>query len=85
MIVHPADPPMDPHLEIRTDLWDTMSLTELHRQQELMIDRLNQIRGMMSTAAGTPPTIVRLYEQTYRASEQLAALVDRKSGGNINA
>lgn len=85
MIVHPADPPMDPQHEIRTDLWNTMTLTELHRQQELMIDRLNQIRSMMSTATGTSPALIAMYDRTYQASEYLTALVDHKSGGNVNA
>jgi hypothetical protein len=85
MIVHPTDPPMDPHSMIRTDLWNTMTLTELHHQQELMVDRLNHLQIMMSTATGAPQTVVTLYHATYHAYTQLNALVDKKSGGNVNA
>lgn len=85
MIVHPADPSKDPHDEIRTDLWDTMSLTQLHRQQELMINRLNTISRMMSSTTGTPQTVIDMYAAVHKANAALNAFVETKSQGNVNA
>lgn len=85
MIVHPLDPSTDPHDEIRTDLWDEMTLTQLHRQQELMIDRLNQLFGLRSSMNSNSPTVLSMYHITFAAYERLNALVEYKSGGNVNA
>lgn len=85
MIVHPLDPSTDPNDEIRTDLWNEMTLTQLHRQQELMIDRLNLLFGLRSSMNSNSPTVLNMYHTTFAAYEQLNALVEHKSGGNVNA
>jgi hypothetical protein len=85
MIVHPLDPSTDPNDEIRTDLWNTMTMTQLYRQQELMIERLNQLHTMSNSLNSNSLAILQIYNATRSAFDQLNALVEHKTGGSVNA
>lgn len=82
-IVHPLDPSTEPEDEIRTDLWNYMSLSELGRQQDMLIDRLTQVQVMMGT--GHTQTLMDMYLAMQHIMKSLSVLIESKSKGNFNA
>lgn len=63
--------------QIRSDLWHTMSMTELHAQHELLLSRMQQVTllaGSMQT-----DSVRTIYLATQHALTDLAAIIDNKS------
>ncbi len=62
---------------IRTDLWNTMDLGQLARQQDLMISKLSTVQQMASGNAS--PSILAMYSAIQMGMNDLNALIEAKS------
>jgi len=67
-----------PEKEIHSDLWSTMSVTELHKQQELVITKLSLVRSMMPYGVA-PQSILGLSAALEMALKDLTSLIDSKA------
>jgi hypothetical protein len=67
----------DPQLTLRSDLWPTMSVSQLSRQQELAIDKISKLHSMMGAAAS--PSLINIYGALQQALKDLNGLIDNRS------
>lgn len=65
-----------PDTDVRADLWGTMSLSQLHRQQDLLLERLNRLYALAATGA---PTAIGLQKVLQLAMSDLTRLIESKS------
>lgn len=73
----PTRSELDPEVEIRSDLWPKMSVSQLARQQEIVIDRLNKLYSMMGSI-GTP-SMRMMYNSLQVAMQDLSKLIDART------
>jgi hypothetical protein len=73
----PIDPAWDPDTELRADLWPTMTLTQLSRQQEMVIDRMNQMHSIMGSIAN--PSMSNIYGALSQAIRDLTGLIENRA------
>jgi hypothetical protein len=66
----------DPSLQVRTDMWSTMSTSQLTRQRELMLDKLSKLQSMMGGVAN--PTILNMYSALQMGMQDLNNIIDHK-------
>lgn len=66
-----------PETMIRTDLWATMSLEQLARQQDLMIDKLSTVQQMASGNAS--PSVLAMYSAIQMGMTDLNALMESRA------
>lgn len=72
-----ATPSTDPNVDIRSDMWPNMNITQLTRQQEIVIDRINKLTTIMSS--GYSQSFSTIYGALQQANKDLASLIDRKT------
>lgn len=66
----------DPERTIRTDLWPSMTVQQLSRQQELVIDKMSTLSKIMG---GATPTIHHMYSALEVALQDISNLVEHRS------
>lgn len=66
-----------PEESLRADLWPTMSLGQLARQQDIAITKISLIHQM--AANNTSPAIQNIYGALQRALQDLNELVDSRT------
>jgi len=69
--------PNHPSIQIRTDLWNTMSLAELTRQRELVLDRIGVLRNIPDQGN---PSIQSLHSALQFGLADITRLIDSKTG-----
>lgn len=71
---------------LRADLWSTMSLSELHKQREILVEELTRVRGLQLMPGNTQnPTILLLLSYLERGFQVITYLIDnygQKKGNN---
>jgi hypothetical protein len=67
----------DPQHNLRADLWPTMSVSQLARQQELAIDKISKLHTMMGAQASQ--SLINIYGALQQALKDLNALIDNRS------
>lgn len=67
---------LNPNNTIRSDLWPTMSTSELIRQQELVTNQIGKLLNMMGSAT---PSLINMYGALQQASTDLAKLIETQS------
>jgi hypothetical protein len=66
--------------EIRSDLWPTMSVGQLYKQQELVIDKITKLHSMASIGgAAATPTVAGLLKALQQALTDLSQLIESRS------
>lgn len=68
---------MDPAKQVRSDLWPSMTLTQLTQQQEIVIDRINKLTSIMGI--GYTESLRTMYGALQQANQDLARLIDHRS------
>jgi len=66
-----------PETMIRTDLWDTMSLGELTKQQDLLIQKISAVQSLMGAQAS--PSIMAMYSALQKGFDDLTKLIEERS------
>jgi hypothetical protein len=66
-----------PETTIRTDLWHTMSSSELAKQQELMTSKMTAVMNMMGAQA--TPAVISMYQAMQRGMSDLNKLIDERN------
>lgn len=66
---------LDPNENVRSDLWPTMTQTELSRQYELMHDRL----AALSSIANMNPSVGSMIQAVHHGLTQLQYFIDNYS------
>lgn len=69
-------PENDPSIQIRTDLWPTMSISQLNRQRELMLDNISKLQSMVDSHGN--PSIRNMYAALQVGLQDLNKLIDSK-------
>lgn len=72
-----TNPETDPRVTLRSDLWTTMNVTELARQQEICIDRINKLYSIMG--AGGSQSMANIYHALQIANQELTNLINTRS------
>lgn len=67
-----------PEKEVRADMWPTMTLSQLHHQRDLIVDKLSKLQSMMPFGAA-PATVAGLYKALQIALQDVMALIDNKA------
>lgn len=67
----------DPHVQIRTDLWNTMGTPELSHQRDLLMSRMEQASRMFDH--NTSPSLITMYTAMQQALKDINNLIDTKS------
>lgn len=67
-----------PEKDIRSDLWPTMSLSQLHKQRDLIVEKMSLLRSMMPFGAA-PPTVRTLFSALQIALNDVTALIDNRA------
>lgn len=67
---------MNPEVDIRSDMWPTMTVTQLARQQDIVITKISTLASMMGPIAG--PSLLQLYNALQIALADLSALIDNR-------
>lgn len=62
---------------VRTDLWNTMTLEQLARQQDLMITKISTIAQLVG--ANTNPSILVMYNAMKLGMSDLNKLIETKA------
>jgi hypothetical protein len=75
-VVPPPTNPRDPTIEIRTDLWNTMSLAQLTKQRELLLDRINTLQRIPDQ---NNPSIRDLFLALQYGLDDITKLIDYKT------
>ena len=70
-----------PETEIRTDLWNHMTLEQLTRQQELLTTKLGAIQQLASSTS-TSQTVMDIHNALSWGMKDLSALIESKSENN---
>ncbi len=70
-------PETDPERNLRSDLWPTMSLSQLARQQEIASDKVSKMHSLMSM--GNTQSITNLYAALQIALKELNTLIDNRA------
>lgn len=70
-------PETDPNTNLRSDLWPTMTLSQLSRQQELVIDKINKM--LILIGASATPALQNIHGALQVALRDLNALIDNRS------
>lgn len=68
---------MDPSIDLRSDLWPTMTLSELTKQQDIAITKISTLSRMIGPIAG--PSLLQMYNALQVALADLSALIDNHS------
>lgn len=68
--------------QVRTDLWPTMSLSELHRQRDVLTTKISLALDMMDK--GPTDFVVQLYQKLRAAEQHLILMIGRKENGDMN-
>lgn len=76
----PSDP-NDPSIQIRTDMWNTMSLAQLTKQRELVLDRINVL---MRIPDQNNPAIRDLSFALQHGLTDITRLIEQKTEQNNN-
>ena len=67
---------LPPEESIRSDLWSTMSMSQLYRQQEMVLDQINKLRLISSQATTGQLALATALQQAMR---DLNELIDAKA------
>jgi hypothetical protein len=73
----PYTPENDPTLNLRSDLWPTMTVGQL-----LAIDKVSKLHMMMG--ANASPALINIYGALQQALKDLTWLIDNRSQQNGN-
>lgn len=68
---------MDPNVDLRSDLWPTMTVTQLAKQHDICITKLGKLTELMGPVAN--PSLIQMYRVLQIALADLSALVDNRS------
>jgi hypothetical protein len=68
-----------PEKELRADLWGTMSVSQLHRQQDILLDRLMKLQSMSPYGVAPTTGVAGLTKVLQQAMADLTRLIDEKS------
>lgn len=66
-----------PETMVRTDLWGTMSLGELTRQQDLMIQKISAIQSLMG--ANASPLVLAMYSALQKGFDDLNKMIEARA------
>lgn len=66
-----------PETMLRSDLWETMSVGELSRQQELMVEKMSSVLYLMST--NPSQSVYNMYSAMQMGFADLNKLLDTKT------
>ena len=69
-------PENDPSIQIRTDLWSTMNVSQLTRQREIMLDHITKIQSIMGAIAN--PSLINMNAALQVGLQDLNKLIDDK-------
>lgn len=69
-------PENDPSIQVRTDLWSTMNMSQLTNQRELMLDHISNLQTIMGGNAN--PSILNMYSALQLGLKDLNKLIDDK-------
>jgi hypothetical protein len=72
----------DPSIQVRTDLWSTMNMTQLNRQRELLLDKISKVQSIMGASAN--PSLINMYGALQMGLKDLNKLIDDKYAQKIN-
>lgn len=67
-----------PETEIRSDLWNTMTTSELAKQHDLMIKRMSAIQQLAGGQSATP-SIMAIYSAMQMGFNDLNQLIEQRS------
>lgn len=68
-------PDTDPQFNLRSDLWHTMDVSQLTRQQELAVDKATKIQSIMG--AGSSPSLITIHKTLQQVITDLSKLIDK--------
>jgi hypothetical protein len=69
----------EPTEEVRSDLWASMSVVQLYKQQELVFDKLTKLRSLLSAGGSGSSSVIGLLKALQQASTDLTTLIEEKS------
>jgi hypothetical protein len=72
-----VNPDTDPTKNLRSDLWPSMTISELAVQQELVLDKLSRLHGFIGPNA--TKSMLNIYGALHTALQDLNSLIDNKS------
>lgn len=71
---------MEQEKEIRTDLWDTMTTSQLQEQIDLIVTKMGLLQTMMGRGA-TAPGLTGLYKALEHGLEDITNLLHQRLSG----
>lgn len=69
---------IDAGIELRSDLWLQMPVSDLCKQRDLVIDKINLVVDM-AAISGQSPTIMMMHGSLQHALNDLNRLIDNRS------
>lgn len=66
-----------PETMLRADLWHTMTVSELAKQQDLMTQKITAIMNLMGPQ--TSPSVLAMYSALQRGSNELNKWIETKN------
>ena len=66
-----------PDTQVRSDLWNTMSIGELTKQQELLVTKISHVSRMIDH--NVSPTILSLYQALQYGLADINKLIESKT------
>lgn len=73
----------DPSVQVRSDLWSKMTLSQLNKQRELLLDKSIKIQSIMGAQAN--PSLLAMYSAVQRGMDDINQLIDYKTEQNRTA
>jgi len=71
------NPAPEPEEAVRSDLWNDMTLSQLSRQQEIVIDKVSKMYQLLGPQAG--PSVQSIYAALQMALQDLNRLIDSRT------
>lgn len=66
----------DPSIQLRTDLWSTMTASQLNRQREMLLDKISKLQSIMG---GIPhPSILNMHSALQLGLDDIGHIIDYK-------
>ena len=66
----------DPSVQVRTDLWGSMTMIQLTKQRDMMVNHISRLQSIMGGNAN--PTILNMYSALQLGLEDLNQIIDNK-------
>ena len=77
-----------PFTDVRTDLWPTMTISQLYHQHELLIEKIGKVQSILSLGdnssvqGGQDSSVMTMYKVLRQAALDLGVYIESKSSTN---